>query len=98
MMKKFLFLFLLAGVLSLSVHAQQWVNFSSSEPRAPECNVFTSNIQSVSFEVTIPGIHVQDTIVNGRAFTRLFLSSGEAINLFFSTPLIPRQRGRLIYY
>jgi hypothetical protein len=79
MKKLFIFLFLL-GIFAFSANAQQWVNFTSATPKAPELNLFTSNAQTVSFEVTIPGIYTMDTIVNGIAFTRLFLSGGSATN------------------
>jgi len=66
-----------------------WMGFSQKEPAAPEVNVITSTSQSVSFEVTIPGIYTQDTIVNGVMFTRLILPLITLINtklLFYHFP------------
>ena len=79
-MKKVFIIFLLAVLWSFAVNAQQWVNFSSSEPNAPEVNVLNSTSQSVTFEVTIPGIYKIDTVVNGTSFSRLILPSGAAVN------------------
>jgi len=60
--------------LCMAVSVQiTWMSFSKSEPAAPEVNVITSTAQSVSFEIVIPGIYTQDTIVNGVSFTRLIL-------------------------
>ena len=78
-MKKNLFFLLLAVAFIFSAHAQQWVNFSSSVPKAPEFNLL-DNARTVSFTVTIPGIYTLDTVVNSTAFTRLMLSGGGAIN------------------
>jgi hypothetical protein len=78
-MKKFFILLFLAVAFALSAHAQQWVNFSRSEPAAPEMNLLTSNAQTVGFTVTIPGIYATDTVVNGTAFTRLILPGGGAV-------------------
>jgi hypothetical protein len=80
-MKKKFFLLLWAGIFAFSTHAQQWVNFNStSEPSAPQVSLLTSTAQAVSFEVSIPGIYILDTVVNGTAFTRLFLPKGFAVN------------------
>jgi hypothetical protein len=79
-MKKIFILLFLAVAFAFSVHAQQWVNFSNSESTTPEMNLLTSNAQTVSFAVTVPGIYTLDTVVNGTAFTRLILPSGKAIN------------------
>jgi tetratricopeptide (TPR) repeat protein len=79
-MKKLLIIFLLAGACISSALSQQWVNFSSSQPKAPELNLITSNAQEVTFEITIPGIYAQDTVVGGTAFNRLNLPGGCAIN------------------
>ena len=79
-MKKILFIFFLAVVFLFPAHAQQWVNFSSSQPNAPEHHLLNSNAQSVSFSVTVPGIYTLDTVVNGTAFTRLGLPKGATIN------------------
>jgi hypothetical protein len=78
--KKILIFLFLAGVFYFFAHAQQWISFSSLVPSAPEVNLLTSNTQTVSFEVTIPGIYRLDTIVNGITFSRLYLSDGYAIN------------------
>ena len=43
-------------------------------------NLITSNAQTVTFEVAIPGIYRMDTIVNGTTFRRLFLPNGAAVN------------------
>ncbi|MCL2042195.1 MAG: hypothetical protein FWG84_09210, partial [Bacteroidales bacterium] len=64
----------------MSIKAQNWVSFSKSEPSAPEMNLLTSTAQSVSFEVSIPGIYMLDTLVNGVAYTRLILPDGTAVN------------------
>jgi hypothetical protein len=77
---KFIFSILLAIAFTFSAKAQQWVDFSMSEPSAPEFNLLTSTAQSVTFEVTIPGIYTKDTVVNGTAFTRLILPGGGAVN------------------
>jgi len=79
-MKKLLFFLLTAAVFTLSAHAQNWVGFSGSKPGAPEINLLNSNNQSVSFEITIPGIYMVDTVVKGTAFTRLMLPGGGAVN------------------
>ena len=79
-MKKIFILLFLAVVLVSTAFAQQWVGFSKNEPSAPEMNLLSSNSQTVSFTVTIPGIYTQDTVVNGTAFTRLILPSGAAVN------------------
>ena len=79
-MKKISIIFLLAVIYILSVNAQQWVNFSSSEPSVPEMNLLTSNAQTVTFSVTIPGIYTQDTVIDAVSFTRLILPGGGAIN------------------
>ena len=79
-MKKLLFFLLTAGVFTLSAHAQNWVGFSGSKPGAPQINLLNSNNQSVSFEITIPGIYTVDTVVKGVAFTRLMLPGGGAVN------------------
>jgi tetratricopeptide (TPR) repeat protein len=79
-MKKLLFIFFLAVAFAFSARAQQWVNFSSSEPKAPEINLITSTPQTVTFEVIISGIYTQDTVVNGTVFKRLTLPGGEAVN------------------
>ncbi|MCL2289979.1 MAG: T9SS type A sorting domain-containing protein [Bacteroidetes bacterium] len=78
-MKKIIF-FLLAVVFIFSANAQQWVNFSSSEPKVPKMNLLTSNAQTVSFEITIPGVYTKDTVVNGVTFTRLTLPGGSIAN------------------
>ena len=73
MLKKFL-LAMMALLLSSAISAQMtWMGFSKSEPAAPEVNVLSSNAREVVFEITIPGIHTVDTIVNGTTFTRLIL-------------------------
>ena len=80
-MKKYLLVLVFAVALAFISHAQQWVSFGSiSEPSIPEVSILTSTAQSVSFEVTIPGIYVMDTVVNGTAFTRLILPKGGAVN------------------
>jgi len=81
-MKKLFVFLLLAVVFTSFANAQQWqwVNFSSSASGAPKVNLLTSNAQTVSFEVTIPGIYTMDTIVNGITFSRLFLPDGAAVN------------------
>ena len=79
-MKKILFILLLTGVFTSVAHAQHWVNFSGSKPDAPELNLLKSDAQSVSFEITIPGIYTMDTVVNGVAFTRLILPGSGTIN------------------
>jgi len=79
-MKKLLLFLFLAITFAFSASAQQWVNFSSSAPAAPEVNVTTSNAQTVTFEVTLPGIFTQDTVVKGMAFTRLIISGGSVVN------------------
>ena len=79
-MKKLIIICLWAVVCTFSAQSQQWVNFSSSEPCAPELNLLTSNAQTVTFSVTIPGIYTVDTVVKGMAFTRLILPGGSAIN------------------
>jgi len=79
-MKKRLFLLIMAVAFIFTVHAQQWVIFSGSEPREPEVNVTTSNAQTVTFSVTLPGIYTQDTVVKGMKFTRLRLPGGGAVN------------------
>jgi len=93
-MKKLLMFFLLTGVFTFFVHAQQWVSFSNQKPGAPEINLLTSNAQTVSFEITIPGIYTQDTVVNGIAFTRLILSGGSAGNPV-GAPEIPALRYKI---
>jgi len=73
MVRRFTFL-MLACLISVSIKAQQWVGFgAATEPCAPEVSVLSSTSQSVSFEIVIPGIYTQDTVVNGVAFTRLGL-------------------------
>jgi len=67
-------------VYSTALWSQNWVGFSRSEPTAPEINLITSNAQTVTFEVNVPGIYTKDTVVNGIAFTRLTLPNGGAIN------------------
>jgi len=80
-MKKLYLFLILTVVFILSVHAQRWTIFSNSEPgAAPEVLVTTSSTQSVTFEVTIPGIYTQDTVVKGMAFTRLRLPGGRVVN------------------
>jgi len=79
-MKKLLFLLIMAVAFIFTAHAQQWVIFSGSEPGAPEVNLSTSNTQTVTFSVTLPGIYTQDTVVKGMAFTRLGLPGGGAMN------------------
>ena len=79
-MKKISFFLFLAGFLTFTANAQNWVNFASSSPKAPEFNLSTSNAQTVTFEVSIPGIYTLDTVVNGTAFTRLMLPGGGAVN------------------
>jgi len=79
MKKSYLSLFLVV-ILTTTVHAQQWVNFSSSNPGTPELNLLNSNAQAVSFEIIIPSIYTLDTTVNSTAFTRLMLSGGGAVN------------------
>ena len=78
-MKK-LFFILLTGFLTFFANAQQWVNFSSSESKAPELNLLTSNAHTVNFEITIPGLYTIDTVVNQVAFTRLILPNGGTVN------------------
>jgi len=78
-MKKFIFFFLVVAFI-FSANAQQWVQFSSSEPGAPEMNLQTSHAKEVTFTVTLPGIYTLDTVVNSTAFTRLMLPGGGAIN------------------
>ena len=90
-MKKLLLFLFFAGTFTISAFSQQWVNFtniSGAEPGAPEINLTTSNAQTVTFSVTIPGIYTQDTVVNGVSFTRLILPSGYAVNPS-GTPEIP---------
>ena len=77
-MKKFI-IFFLAVAFAFSANAQRWVNFASSEPKAPELNLL-ENARTVTFSVTLPGIYTQDTVVNGIAFTRLILPGGGAVN------------------
>jgi len=92
LMKKYLIL-CFAVALAFVSHAQQWVSFgSTSEPSIPEVSILTSTAQSVSFEVTIPGIYALDTIVNGTAFTRLFLPKGGAVNPSGSPPEVSVNR------
>ena len=79
-MKKWLSFLILAGIFTISVEAQRWVNFSSNDPRAPECKVLTSNAQNVRFEVTLPGIYTQDTTVNSMVFTRLMFPGVGTVN------------------
>jgi len=78
-MKK-LTILLAAVAVMFSAHAQQWVSFSGSKPGAPEINLLTNSAQSVSFELTIPGIYTTDTVVDGMSFTRLMLQGGGAVN------------------
>jgi len=79
-MKKLFIILLLIGTSISILHAQLWISFNNTASNAPEVNVITSNTQTVSFEVTIPGIYRKDTIVNGVAFSRLLLPCGQAIN------------------
>lgn len=79
-MKKLLILLLFAGALGFDVDAQQWVAFSNLVSNTPELNLLHSNAQSVSFEVTIPGIYKMDTVVNGVSFSRLMLPDGVAVS------------------
>ncbi|MDR2928437.1 MAG: C25 family cysteine peptidase [Cytophagaceae bacterium] len=79
-MKKTTFLAAVVTLCSITLKSQQWVGFSKSEPTVPELNILSSNTQTVSFEVTIPGIYTQDTTVNGTAFRRLVLPGGAAVN------------------
>jgi len=79
-MKKITFFIIVLVVNSTALLSQNWVNFSSSVPSTPEVNLLISNTNTVTFEITIPGIYTQDTVVNGMAFTRLILPSGEAVN------------------
>jgi len=79
-MKKNFFIFVFAVALVSYSNAQQWVGFTKVEPSAPELNLITNSNQGVSFDVKIPGVYVADTVVNGTAFTRLFLPGGRAIN------------------
>jgi len=79
-MKKLFIIFLMAVAFAFSANAQQWVGFTTSTPGFPEVNLLTSNAQSVSFEVTIPGIYTLDTVVGRTAFKRLFFPKGNAVN------------------
>jgi hypothetical protein len=78
-MKKFLLFLSLSCLFVFSTNAQQWVSFSSSEPKASELNLITSNAQTVTFSVSIPGIYTLDTL-NSPTFTRLTLPGGVAVN------------------
>jgi len=79
-MLKNLLCFIGAGLFGLTASAQtKWVGFSQKEPAAPDVNVLSSNAREVVFEITIPGIHTMDTVVNGTTFTRLILPGGFAV-------------------
>ena len=79
-MKKLFTILLFTIALTSITYAQKWVNFSNNKPNAPEINLLTSNAQTVSFEINIPGIYTLDTIVNSTAFTRLILPNGGPVN------------------
>ena len=55
-MKKFTLLFGVLFLMSYSVYAQSWVEFTASESTKPVCTIGTSNDTLVKFNVTIPGI------------------------------------------
>ena len=77
-MKKLLFL-LMAVVFTFSAYSQpQWVSFSGGKPGEPEVTLLNSDAQSVTFEISIPGIYTLDTTVKGMNFTRLILPGGSA--------------------
>ena len=87
-MKRFVTTLLLAVLFVPITNAQQWVSFSNNDLYTPELNLLSSNTQTVSFTVTIPGIYKLDTLVNGTAFTRLMLPEGASVN-FAGAPEIP---------
>ena len=76
MVKKFLFFILFAALMKVSNAQQQWVGFTSSEPETPLIKVLSSNAQTVSFEVTVRGIHRIDTTVSGVKYSRFVVPSG----------------------
>jgi len=79
MKKVFTILFFVTAFIFNS-NAQQWVSFSRNEPSVPNLNLLTSNTQTVSFDLTIPGIYKLDTLANSSAFTRLILPGSVTIN------------------
>jgi hypothetical protein len=73
MFSKIINLLVCALVFNITANAQTWIDFNRNTPAEPEFVLTSSNNQSVTFSMTLPGMSVETKSEGNVLFKRLSL-------------------------